>query len=487
MKKKLEDPGKYIVGIGASAGGLEAIELFFSHMPADSGMAFVVIQHLSPDHKSLMVELLSKKTQMPVYRAEDGMMVEEDTVYLIPPKKNLTIFHSKLLLQEQDRFQGINLPIDLFLQSLAEDAEEKAIAIILSGTGSDGMRGSRKIKEAGGMIMVQTEESAKFDGMPRAAISTGLVDFILSPEEMPAQLLSFVKHPHTSREELSGNLLSDDDGLTRIFAVLRDKHKVDFTYYKPSTVIRRIGRRMTVNQLESVKEYVNYLTLYPNEVTQLYREILIGVTSFFRDVEAFKLLEEHFLPKLLKSAKKGEKRFWVAGCSTGEEAYSLAMLICECMEKLGISSKVKIFATDIDNDAIVKAGAGVYPESIAADLNAQLISKYFYRKDNNLHVCRMIREMVVFAKRQWKCLILPSTPAPFSFLAVVKRRVKCPSILRHSTINGKSIAQREKDWLPAYIKRVRLTVFRFPFHGIYIEVTTYMVSSMQRIVFRKGC
>ncbi|PIE63228.1 MAG: hypothetical protein CSA26_12845 [Desulfobacterales bacterium] len=447
-------------------------------MPADSGMAFVVIQHLSPDHKSLMVELLSKKTQMPVCRAEDGMLVEENTVYLIPPKKNLTIFHSKLLLQEQDRFQGINLPIDLFLQSLAEDAEEKAIAIILSGTGSDGMRGSRKIKEAGGMIMVQTEESAKFDGMPRAAISTGLVDFILSPEEMPAQLLSFIKHPHTSREELSGNLLSDDDGLTRIFAVLRDKHKVDFTYYKPSTVVRRIGRRMTVNQLESVKEYVNYLTLYPSEVTQLYREILIGVTSFFRDVEAFKLLEEHFLPRLLKSAKKGERRFWVAGCSTGEEAYSLAMLICECMEKLGISGKVKIFATDIDNDAIVKAGAGVYPESIAADLNAQLISKYFYRKDNNLHISRT---------RQWKCLILPSTPAPFSFLAVVKRRVKCPSILRHWIINGKSIVQREKDWPPEYTKRVHLTMFRFPFRGIYIGVITCMGSSMQRIAFRRGC
>ncbi len=396
--EKAENLGRYIVGIGASAGGLEAIELFFSRMPADSGMSFIVIQHLSPDHKSLMVELLSKRTQMPVHRAEDGMLVEENSIYLIPPKKNLTIFHSKLFLKEQDRIQGINLPIDLFLQSLAEDAGEKAIAVILSGTGSDGMRGSRMVKEAGGMIMVQTEESAKFDGMPRAAISTGLVDFILPPEEMPAQLQSFIKYPHSSRTKLSGNLFSDEDGLTRIFSVLRERHKVDFSYYKPSTVIRRIERRMKVNQLENVDEYVRYLNAYPKEITQLYREILIGVTSFFRDAEAFALLKDRFLPELLKDIGDEDKRFWVAGCSSGEEAYSLAMLICECMEKLGVRGKARIFATDIDDDAIVKAGTGIYPESIAADIDSRLIDKYFERKDNNLHVSRKIREMVVFAK-----------------------------------------------------------------------------------------
>ncbi len=390
---------RYIVGIGASAGGLEAIDLFFSRMPADSGMSFIVIQHLSPDYKSLMVELLSKKTLMPVHRAEDGMLVEKNTIYLIPPKKNLTISDSRLFLKEQDRFQGgISLPIDLFLQSLAEDAGEKAIAVILSGTGSDGMRGSRMVKEAGGMIMVQTEESAKFDGMPRAAISTGLVDFILPPEEMPAQLQSFIKYPHSSKAESSDILLSDEDGLTRIFSVLRERHKVDFTYYKPSTVIRRIERRMKVNQLESVEEYVRYLSLYPKEISQLYREILIGVTSFFRDADAFRLLEERFLPELLKDIGEEGKRFWVAGCSTGEEAYSMAILTCECMEKLGVSGRVKIFATDIDHDAILRAGTGIYPESIAADMSPHLISKYFYHKDNNLHINRDVREMVVFAK-----------------------------------------------------------------------------------------
>lgn len=397
MTTEPKNSNNYIVGIGASAGGLEAIEAFFSKMPADTGLSFVVIQHLSPDYKSLMVELLSKRTEMDVYRAEEGTLVQPNAIYLIPPKKNLTIFHSRLLLHDHDRSQGINLPIDVFLRSLADDQGEKAVAVILSGTGSDGMRGSRAIKEAGGMIMVQTEESAKFDGMPRATIGTGLADFILAPEEMPEQLLSFTKHPSTTSNKLSGTLLSDEDGLTRIFSLIREKHKVDFTCYKPSTVVRRIERRMTVNQFHDFRDYVRFLTTYPNEVSQLYRELLIGVTSFFRDQEAFSLLEKQYLPELIKSGGNDGIRFWVAGCSTGEEAYSLAMLACECMEQLNIRADLKIFATDIDNDAILKASTGTYPESIAADINPDLIKKYFYRKDNNLHITRPIREMVVFA------------------------------------------------------------------------------------------
>ncbi|HPI23924.1 MAG TPA: chemotaxis protein CheB, partial [Spirochaetota bacterium] len=271
----------FYVGIGASAGGLEALESFFSAMPADSGMAFVVIQHLSPDYKSLMVELLSKRTAMPVRRAEEGMLVEPNTVYLIPPKKELTIFHGKLILREQDHNRGINLPIDVFLRSLADDQAEKAIGIILSGTGSDGVRGIRAIKETGGMIMVQSEESAKFDGMPRSAISTGLADVVLAPDEMPGRLLSFMKCPYAAAERPQA-LLSDEDGITRIFALLRDQMKVDFTFYKPSTVLRRIERRMTVNQIQDLRDYVRFLELRPGEVSTLHRELLIGVTSFFR-------------------------------------------------------------------------------------------------------------------------------------------------------------------------------------------------------------
>lgn len=388
----------HYVALGASAGGLEAIEAFFSHMPVDSGLGFVVIQHLSPDYKSLMVELLSKKTLMPVHRAEDGMSVLPNHIYLIPPKKNLTIFHGKLLLSEQDHSKGINLPIDVFLRSLAEDQGEKAMAIILSGTGSDGMRGVRTIKEYGGMVMVQEEESAKFDGMPRAAISTGLADFILTPDQMPAQLLAFVKHPYVTKVDRSDTLLSDEQGLTRVFAILREKCKVDFTFYKPSTVNRRIERRMTINRTDEIQDYVKFLVSNPGEVVALYRELLIGVTSFFRDPVVFERLEQHRLSELLRNASGREIRFWIAGCSTGEEAYSLAILARESMEMLGMTRDVKIFATDIDRDAIHYAANGVYPESIAADLSPRLLAKYFYKREDNFQITRAIREMVVFAQ-----------------------------------------------------------------------------------------
>lgn len=406
----------HYVAVGASAGGLEAIEAFFSHMPPESGLSFIVIQHLSPDYKSLMVELLSKKTAMPVHRAEDGMLVLPDHVYLIPPKKNLTIFHGKLLLSEQDHSKGINLPIDVFLRSLAEDQNEKAVAIILSGTGSDGTRGVRAIKEYGGMVMVQNEESAKFDGMPRAAIATGLADFVLPPDSMPGQLLSFAKHPYITKVERSETLLSDEQGLTRIFAILREKCKVDFTFYKPSTVTRRIERRMTINQTDDIKEYVTFLSSHPGEVVALYRELLIGVTSFFRDQEAFDHLAQFGLPDILKSASSREVRFWVAGCSTGEEAYSLAILARETMELLGLSHDVKVFATDIDRDAIQFAANGCFPESIAADVSPRLLSKYFYKKEDNFQIARNIREMVVFAQHN-----LIKDP-PFTNIALISCR-----------------------------------------------------------------
>ena len=388
----------HYVAVGASAGGLEAIELFFSHMPPENDLGFIVIQHLSPDYKSLMVELLSKKTLMPVRRAEDGMLVLPNHVYLIPPKKNLTIFHGKLLLSEQDHSKGVNLPIDVFLRSLAEDQNEKAVAIILSGTGSDGTRGVRAIKEYGGMVMVQSEESAKFDGMPRAAIATGLADFVLPPDQMPDQLLSFAKHPYITKVERSETLLSDEQGLTRIFAILREKCKVDFTFYKPSTVTRRIERRMTINQTDDIRDYVAFLSNRPGEVVALYRELLIGVTSFFRDQEAFDRLAQIALSEIFKNTESRESRFWVAGCSTGEEAYSLAILARETMEQLGVSRDVKIFATDIDRDAIHFAANGCFPESIAADVSPRLLAKYFYKKEDNFQIARNIQEMVVFAQ-----------------------------------------------------------------------------------------
>jgi two-component system CheB/CheR fusion protein len=388
----------FYAGIGASAGGLEALEAFFSRMTPKSGLAFIVIQHLSPDYKSLMVELLSKRTEMKVLRAEEGMVVEADKVYLIPPKKNLSIFHGKLLLSDPDHSKGLNLPIDVFLRSLADDQAEKAVGIILSGTGSDGVRGIRAIKEAGGMVMVQSEDSAKFDGMPRSAASTGLADFILAPEEMPENLVAFARHPYAAAADRPKALLSDEDGLTRIFALLRERTKVDFTYYKPSTILRRIERRMTVNQVQDLRDYVKLMESRGTEIMTLYRELLIGVTSFYRDREVFEELENIYLPELLSAKEGREVRFWTAGCSTGEEAYTLAIVTRECMEKMGRKFDVKIFATDLDRDAILHAGNGIYPESIAADLSPSILAKYFNLKEDRYRIDRSIREMVVFAQ-----------------------------------------------------------------------------------------
>ena len=388
----------HYVAVGASAGGLEAIEAFFSGMPLDSGLGFVVIQHLSPDYKSLMVELLSKKTRIPVQRIEDGMEVLANRIYLIPPKTNLTLFHGKLLLGEQDFSRGVNLPIDVFMRSLADDQGEKAIGVILSGTGSDGMRGVRAIKEFGGMVMVQDENTAKFNGMPRSAISTGLADFVLGPEDMAAQLVSFVQHPYMSKDERSETLLHEEDKLTRIYAILRERCKLDFTDYKPSTVIRRIERRMNVNHVDELDDYIVFLQNSQGEAGALYRELLIGVTRFFRDTEVFDKLAGEILPELFSEAGREEMRFWVAACSTGEEAYTLAILVQECQEKLGKPLNIKIFATDIDREALQYAANGLYPESIAADISPRLLSKYFLKKDDNFQIIRKVREMVVFAQ-----------------------------------------------------------------------------------------
>ena len=409
-------PKHYIVGIGASAGGLEAIEMFFKNMSPDSGLAFVVVQHLSPDYKSLMAELLSKHTKMPVHRIDDGVMIEPNNIYLIPPRKNLTMFHGRLLLKEQNRNEGINLPIDLFFQSLADDCNELAVGLILSGTGSDGTRGIRAIKERGGMVIVQDEESAKFNGMPNNAIATGLADFILSPDEMPAQLIAFVKHPYSSTQQLEHASVQGDTDLARIYSLLRNKVKVDFTYYKPSTVLRRIERRVSINQLSDFPAYIRYMESNPQEIIILYQELLIGVTQFFRDEFVYKEFNEKWLPGIINQIDDDEIRVWTSACSTGEEAYSLAMLLAEYQEKTGHHFRVKIFATDIDQRAIEKASLGRYPESIVADVPTHLVRKYFTRKDEQFQIAQKIREMVVFAQHN-----LIKDP-PFTNISVVSCR-----------------------------------------------------------------
>lgn len=388
-----------VVGLGASAGGLEALQTFFAHMPADSGLAFVVVQHLSPDYKSLMVELLSKTTSMPVKRIEDGMKLEPNCVYLIPPKKNVTLFHHQLLLTDQDHGRGLNLPIDLFFRSLAEDLGERAVAIVLSGTGSDGTRGIRAIKEEGGLAMAQDPATAKFDGMPSSVIATGLADYVLPPENMPAELIKFVKHPFLARSVPVGETLgAQEDALTKITALLRKATGVDFTFYKPTTVVRRIERRMGIAQLQTMADYLSYLHQSPNEVTALYKDLLIGVTKFFRDTEAFEVMEKKIIPALFERKRLDPViRLWTAGCATGEEAYSMAILLREQMMRSDKPYDVKVFATDLDRGAIETASSGLYPASIAAEVSEERLKRFFVDKGGAYQVAREIREMVVFA------------------------------------------------------------------------------------------
>lgn len=389
----------YIVGLGASAGGLEALQQFFSTMNADSGMAFVIVQHLSPDYKSMMVELIAKTTRMKVRRITDGLTVQPNEVYIIPPKNKVTIFQGKLLLEPADHSKGLQLPIDVFFKSLADDQQERSIAVVLSGTGSDGTRGVRAIKEAGGMVMVQQEETAKFSGMPGSAIATGLADFILAPQEMPAALHNYVRHPYLSRAPVEQqNLLGQESKLDRILSRLRSETRLDFSLYKPSTIQRRIERRMGIAQVVSIEEYLRYLEQSPVELKALCKDLLITVTKFFRDPEAFAMLREKVIPALFKDAEAGKQfRVWVAGCATGEEAYTMAILFADYLEKNRLENEVKIFATDVEREALEYAARGTYPDSIAADLPERDLRRFFSKNGGSLSVNSQVRQMVVFA------------------------------------------------------------------------------------------
>ncbi len=388
----------HIVGIGASAGGLEPIEAFFANTPSSTRLAFIVVQHLSPDHKSLMAEILSKKTTLPVHRVEDGMEIESGNVYLIPPDRNLTVAGWKLVLTRREDRGSINLPIDVLLKSLAEDHGEKTVAVVLSGSGSDGMRGVRAVKQNGGLIMVQAPDTAKFASMPRAAISTGLVDYILDPADMPGQLEAFAEHPCIVREVQRGIDDHAGNGTTRLFALLRDRVNIDFAQYKPSTVNRRIERRMTINQIDDIDDYVQQIYRNPGETAILARELLIGVTSFFRDPEVFEKLETETLPGLIRDKQRGELRVWVPGCSTGEEAYSIAILLHALASRDANAPAIKVFATDVDDDAVRYAANGSYPDSAAADIPPKYRDTCFKRGASQIHVARHIRELVVFAQ-----------------------------------------------------------------------------------------
>ena len=394
-----------IVGIGASAGGLGAFEAFFSGMPADTdpGMAFVLVQHLAPDHKSILSDLIRRYTRMQVFEVEDGMVVQANCAYIIPPNHDMAFLNGALHLLEPSAPRGQRLPIDFFFRSLAQDQHERAIGIVLSGTGSDGTLGVRAIKAEGGMVMAQNPESTEFDGMPRSAIATGLVDYELPPAEMPAQLVAYAAHAFGKlRRSDIVQTPKTEGAVKKIFILLRAQTGHDFSQYKPSTIHRRIERRMAVHQVEGVDSYVKYLQQTPAEVEALFRDLLIGVTNFFRDPEAFQLLEDEIVPKLFANKPVGGTvRVWSAGCSTGEEAYSIAILLQERMETLKQNFTVQVFATDIDSQAIATARTGLYPASIAADMTPERLARFFTAVPDGsaYRINKGLRDMLIFSEQ----------------------------------------------------------------------------------------
>ena len=388
-----------IVGIGASAGGLEALETFFSHMPHDSNIAFVVIQHLSPKHKSIMGSLLAKCTEMEVLEMQDGMKIHPNRVYLNPPDKNVVIINGALQLMIPVKTGSINLPIDCFFRSMAEDLGEKAICIILSGTATDGTLGLKAVKGEGGIAVVQDPESAKYDGMPRSAIATGVVDFILSVEKIPGELIKYVRAPYIGAPKKIR--VADDkfeNYVQKVFSLIRTATGHDLSHYKQTTIRRRIERRMAVHQIDRMSNYVKYLQEIPAEVDILFKDMLIGVTNFFRDPDAFSVLKNQVIPSILKAREPDSSiRIWTVGCSTGEEAYSIAILLSEAMDTLKHHLNIQIFASDIDAQAIDHARTGTYPDSIAADVSQERLNKYFLKEDNTYTVKKQLREMIIFA------------------------------------------------------------------------------------------
>ena len=389
-----------IVGIGASAGGLEALEQFLKHVPAGSGMAIVIVQHLDPTHKGIMPELLQRSTGMKVIQVKDRTRVKPDCVYVIPPNKEMSILHGVLHLLDPTEPRGLRLPIDFFLRSLAQDQQERSIGVILSGMGSDGTLGLRAIKEHAGVVLVQKPATAKFEGMPRSAIDAGLADIVAPVDELPSTILTYLKRtPLIARAEDAAEDKTRS-ALEKAVILLRSHTGHDFSLYKRNTLFRRIERRMGIHQIVKMPAYVRYLQENSQELDLLFKELLIGVTNFFRDPGAWETLLDEAIPPLLAHRVPGHAlRAWVPGCSTGEEAYTLAMVFMEAVErtKPGGNRALQIFATDLDRDAINKARQAFFPENIAADVSPVRLKRFFTREGRGYRVRKEIREMVIFA------------------------------------------------------------------------------------------
>jgi two-component system CheB/CheR fusion protein len=391
-----------IVGIGTSAGGLEALELFLSHIPKDCGMAFVIIQHLSPDHIGNLPELLQRSTNMKVQQVNGNTKVQPNQVYVIPPGKDMSIRSRTLSLQNSTISHGLRLPIDLFMRSLAADCAEQSIGVILSGMGSDGTLGLRAIKEQEGLTLVQEPASAKFDSMPKSVIDAGFADIIAPAEELPARIIDFVcsAAPRWIPEQVKRE--KEQRSYERITALLKSKTRHDFSLYKPTSVFRRIERRMSIHKINSIIEYADFLKKNSQETELLFKELLIGVTNFFRDSTLWEELKNDALPKILEAYPDGGTlRAWSCGCSTGEEAYTLAMVFKEAIDLVNLpeSYNLQIFATDLDADAIEKARRGIYASTIKSDVSPERLNRFFVKDGDKYLICKEIREMVTFAQQ----------------------------------------------------------------------------------------
>lgn len=404
-----------VVGVGASAGGLEALQGLFEHVPANLNAVFVVIQHRATDRTSVMRSLIERHTTLAVKDIEDGMKVEPSTIYLAPADSDVSIPNGRLLVVPPPPHVGVHLPIDSFLRSLAQEETDRAICIILSGTGSDGTLGLKEIKAAGGLAIAQEESQAKYDSMPRNAIDTGMVDFVLPVEKMGVQLAQYLSHPFLARSVPPDAEEKDMEGqFQKIFILIRGETGHDFSHYKRNTIQRRIARRLAVHQIDDLDHYVRFLQENPEEVKTLAKELLITVTNFFRDREAFERLQEQVITPLVQQRPSDSFiRVWVAGSATGEEAYSIAMMLYEEITRSEKRFNVQIFATDIDEDSIETARRGQYPKSIAGDVSPARLKRFFTEEDNHYKVKSSIREMIVFAKHNL------TKDAPFSRLDLV--------------------------------------------------------------------
>lgn len=412
-------PACPVVGIGCSAGGLDALEKFFRHTPAEIGLAFVVVQHLAPTQPSALPELLQRVTQMRVREAGDGMRIERDCVFIIPPSKDLSLLGNTLHLLDPVEPRGLRLPIDFFLKTLAADRKEQAIGVILSGMGSDGMFGLRAIKEQGGLTLAQELASASADGMPRSVIEAGLTEIIDLPENLPARIINFRSHPALARTKKAIAETAVESDLEKVVILLRERCGADFSLYKTNTLQRRIERRIALHQLGDLPDYLRYLRNNPHELDVLFKELLIGVTHFFRDPAVWERLRIAAIPALLAQQPSGRTlRAWVPACSTGEEAYSLAMIFKEALHEIESDKRFEllIYATDLNPDAIEVARKGFYPVNIAADVPPDRLARYFVEQPNGYQIRKEIREMVVFAPQN------TITDPPFTRLDILSCR-----------------------------------------------------------------